>query len=125
MSDISAIYILQYLDNFDHIVKTHKYLYQYFKNKLQKLTTISFKLFPYFHDGDKIIPSCFCLLFDEYNDNIRLKLLEKDVFCRKYYHPLKDTKNTLEIYDKILCVPCHVNMTEKDIDFILDIVMSI
>ena len=65
------------------------------------------------------MPSCFCLLFDNYDNNIRLKLLENNVFCRKYYHPLKEAKNTLEIFNKILCIPCTVDMTLKDIDYII------
>ena len=118
MSDISAIYIIQYLDNFDKIVKKHKMLYKYFKEQIEN-HKLPIKLFPSFHDENEIMPSCFCLLFDKYDDKIRLKILDNDIFCRKYYHPLKDTKNTVEIYNKILCLPCNVDMTKKDIDNII------
>lgn len=89
-----------------------------------KISWVPLKLFPSFHDDDAHFSSCFCLLFDNYDDNIRLKLLENNVFCRKYYHPLKETKNTLEIFNKILCVPCTVDMTLKDIDYIINIIQS-
>jgi dTDP-4-amino-4,6-dideoxygalactose transaminase len=118
MSDISAIYIIQYLDNFTTIVNTHQQLYTYFKEQISTLN-LPLKLFPSFHDNDNIMPSCFCLLFNNYNDNVRLKLLENDIFCRKYYHPLKETKNTLEIFNKILCLPCTVDMKKSDIDTII------
>jgi len=117
MSDISAVYIIQYLDNFDKLVDKHKMLYRYFKSKLPE----GIKLFPSFHDEDNILPSCFCILFDNYNDSTRLKLLDNDIFCRKYYYPLKNTKNTLYIYNKILCLPCHIDMTTQDIDTLIDI----
>tara|TARA_B110000971_G_C19990260_1_gene491616 strand:- start:710 stop:1750 length:1041 start_codon:yes stop_codon:yes gene_type:complete len=120
MSDISAIYIIQYLDNFDDIVNKHKRLYKYFKEQIIQ-ANLPLKLFPSFHDEDKIMPSCFCLLFNEYNDIIKNRLIENGIFSRKYYHPLKETKNTLEIYNKILCLPCTVNMTIKDIDFIINL----
>jgi dTDP-4-amino-4,6-dideoxygalactose transaminase len=123
MSDISAVYIIQYLDNFDNIVKKHQELYRYFKTQIIKLN-LPIKLFPSFHDDDKIMASCCCLLFDKYDDNIRLKLLENDIFCRKYYHPLLETKNTVEIFNKILCLPCTVDMTKKNIDFIINIIKS-
>ena len=123
MSDISAIYIIQYLDSFDNIVKKHKELYKYFKEQLNKLK-LPIKLFSSFHDDDKIMPSCFCLLFDNYDDNARLKLLDNDIFCRKYYHPLTQTKNTVEIFNKILCLPCTVDMVNKDIDLIINIISS-
>ena len=89
---------------------------------LLEILSLPLKLFPSFHDEDKIMPSCFCLLFDNYNDNIRLKLLKNNIFCRKYYHPLIETKNTVNIYNKILCLPCTVDMTEKNIDLIIKLI---
>lgn len=123
MSDISAIYILQYLDNFDNIVEKHKMLYKYLKQQIKKLN-LPLYLYPSFHDKNNIMSSCFCLLFNEPQKSIHTekKLLDNDIFCRKYYHPLKDTKNTLEIYNKILCLPCTVDMTKKDIDFIISLI---
>lgn len=118
MSDISAVYIIQYFNNFDEIVKKHNFLYNYFKSKLQD-NKLNIKLFPSFHDKNKILPSCLCLLFDNYDDNIRIKLLENNVFCRKYYHPLKQTKNSVELFNKILCLPCNIDMTTEHIDYII------
>uniref|UniRef100_A0A6C0M0K4 DegT/DnrJ/EryC1/StrS aminotransferase family protein n=1 Tax=viral metagenome TaxID=1070528 RepID=A0A6C0M0K4_9ZZZZ len=123
MSDIAAVYIIQYLDNFDNIIKKHKELYNYFKTQILNLS-LPIKLFPSFHDEGKIMASCFCLLFDNYDDNIRLKLLENDIFCRKYYHPLLETKNTMEIFNNILCLPCTIDMEKKDIDFIINLILS-
>ena len=41
MSDIQAVYILQYLmDNFDVILKTHQKLYDYLLNKITDLQSI-------------------------------------------------------------------------------------
>ena len=102
-------------------MKSHKTLYKYFKEQIVQ-ADLPLKLFPSFHDEDKIMPSCFCLLFNEYNDIIKDRLLDNGIFCRKYYHPLKETKNTLEIYNNILCLPCTVDMTIKDIDFIINLI---
>jgi dTDP-4-amino-4,6-dideoxygalactose transaminase len=74
-----------------------------------------FKLFPSFHDGI-IVPSCFCILFDKYDDKIRERLLENNIQARKYYHPLNDSKLANEIFDKILCIPCNIDMDRSDID---------
>ena len=121
MSDISAAYIIQYLDNFTTLVNIHKQLYTYFKEQITTLN-LPLKLFPSFHDADNIMPSCFCLLFDNYNDNVRLTMLEKDIFCRKYYHPLNNTKNAINIYNKILCLPCTTEMKNSDINTIISII---
>ena len=74
-----------------------------------------FKLLPSFHDG-VIVPSCFCILFDNYDDSIRERLLENNIQARKYYHPLDDSKVANEIFDKILCIPCNIDMDRSDID---------
>ena len=122
MSDISAVYILQYLeDHFDIIINKHQELYNYLENKIQDL---NIKLFPSFHDKNKNCVSCFCLLFENYELSKKIEnvLLENNIFCRKYYHPLKETKNTLTIYNKILCIPCNIDMNIQDIDFILELI---
>lgn len=116
MSEISAIYILQYLKrNVDTIINKHNELYLYFQELMLKHNITHFKLFPSFHDGI-IAPSCFCILFDNYDDKVREKLVENNIQARKYYHPLDNSKIANEIYDKILCIPCNVDMNRSDVD---------
>jgi len=122
MSDIAAAYILQYLDKFDEIIDIHKKLYLYMIEKLKNIKGIY--LFPNFSSEIPFL-SCFCLLFDNYDDNIRLKLIENNIFCRKYYNPLKNTPKTVEFFDKILCVPCNKDMLFDDIDKIIDLIENI
>lgn len=124
MSDISAIYIIQYLENFHQIIEKHKKLYSYLKTKILEFK-LDLKLFPSFHDDNNIFPSCFCLLFNNYNDNIRETLLKHNIFCRKYYLPLLNTKNALKIYDSILCIPCNFDINFQDIDNIIKLLISI
>ena len=52
-------------------------------------------------------------------------LLENSIFCRKYYHPLKETKHTINTYNKILCISCHKDMTFENIDTIVNIIKNI
>jgi dTDP-4-amino-4,6-dideoxygalactose transaminase len=128
MSDVSAVYILQFLmNNFDKIVSHHNSMYSYFKEKLTKKTEeenseIKYKLFPSFNGDDIIVPSCLCLLFYKYDNNIRLKLLENNIYCRKYYYPLKNTKVACEIFDSILCISFTTETTKEDIDKIFELV---
>jgi dTDP-4-amino-4,6-dideoxygalactose transaminase len=125
MSEISAVYIIQYIkDNFQYLKNKHIELYSYIKNKIQEIPNCNFYLFPSFHSDYKILSSCFTLLFKDYNDNVRLKLLENNIFCRKYYEPLKNTNNAIDIYSRILCITCNKDMDIKDIDKIITIIQS-
>lgn len=125
MSEISAVYILQYLDTkFDTIIRKHSELYEYFKYKMKTNNIKQFKLFPSFHDDMKNVPACISILFDEFNENYEKKLLEANVSCRKYYHPLTHLPISQYIYHHILCVPCTIDMTNYDIDRIIDIILS-
>ena len=124
MSEISAIYILQYLKrNIDKISNKHNELYLYFRQQMSNHKTTHFKLFPSFHDG-KIVPSCFCILFDNYDDKVREKLLENNIQARKYYHPLDDSKVANEIYNSILCIPCNIDINKCDIDYIFNVLTN-
>lgn len=123
MSDISAVYIIQYLEsNFDIIINKHRQLYKYFKEQLIKRNINYLKLFPSFHDEYNIVPACFPLLINIYDNKYEKELLENNIFCRKYYYPLKNTKNAQYIFDHILCIPCNIDMEFHDIDKILDII---
>lgn len=122
MSDISAIYIIQYLDNFEFIINKHQELYSYFKKNITDLK-LPIKLFPSFHDENKIMPSCFCILFDNPSDSLKTeeKLLKNNIFCRKYYHPLANTKISSEIFSKILCLPCNIDISKENIQKIIEL----
>jgi dTDP-4-amino-4,6-dideoxygalactose transaminase len=107
MSEISAVYILQYLeDHFDKIVAHHTELYRACKGK--------YSLYPNYADEDMpIIVSCICLLDDQFTNEYIDKLIQSGVMCRKYYHPLVHTDIAEYYYNKILCYPCNLDI--KDI----------
>ena len=134
MSDVSAAYIIQYLDNFDKIVEKHKLLYKYIRIKITEFNIIMknkienkkdlVTLFPSFHGEDKILPNCICLLIEKNSQKIIDTLLENNIFSRKYYHPLKNTEIANEIYAKIVCFPCNIDMSLEIIDKILKIIFE-
>jgi dTDP-4-amino-4,6-dideoxygalactose transaminase len=104
ISDISAAYILSYLeDNFDNIVEHHKELYKYIKDN------INYKMYPNFSDDYPVL-SCFCFLDDKFDEEYVDNMVKKGIFCRKYYNPLIETKYAMEIYNRILCYPCNLDV---------------
>lgn len=121
MSEIAAIYILQYLKHSkDTIVEKHGELMNRFVKEMARRDITHFKMFPSFHDTC-MVPSCFSLLFDEYDESFLERLLAKGINARKYYHPLDESRVANETFDRILCLPCNIDMTNKDIETIFDV----
>ena len=123
MSDISAIYIIQYLDIFNKIVIKHNKLYNYFIKKIKKLN--NFKIISNYSDINNSLISCFCVKYlqngNYTSDNIINKFNDNNIVCRKYYIPLKNTKKAVELYNSIICLPCNINITIKDINIYINI----
>jgi len=119
MSEISAVYIIQYiLTEYDNIIYKHNLFYNYMSNKLKNNKNIN--LFKSYHDSI-IVPSCFCLLLEKNSIEFKNKLINNNIVCRKYYYPLKNTPVATTIFNKILCIPCNIDMTIDDIDNILNL----
>lgn len=108
MSDIAAVYIIQYIDdNFDRIVKHHINMYNKYKYK--------YKMYPNFGDSDRSVLSCFCLFDSKYTKSFIDCLIKQGIMCRKYYVPLANTPIATEFYDKILCHPLNLEIESLDI----------
>ena len=114
MSDISAIYINQHIDNFNEINHKHNSLLQYLKEQLPG----TIQMLP--NNADSSLLACFCLLSDKFTNATVTYLTDNGVFARKYYAPLKDTPYAIALYNKILCIPCTINMEKEDIQYILE-----
>lgn len=117
MSDLQAVYISQYIDNFSLIVNKTTKLYEYFLKCIESHPNI--KAFPNFSDSTPFV-SCICILVDNSCDKIAA-LLENNIYCRKYYNPLVALPVATDVYNRIICIPCNIDMSTNDIDLILDI----
>lgn len=114
MSDIQAVFILQYLSNLHTIVDKHKSLTNYFSSN------IKLKQFPNYSNETPFL-SCFCV-FTEDSANKLQTLLSRGIFARKYYVPLIDSPVANEFYSNIICIPCTTDMSYSDIDKIIEII---
>ena len=116
MSDIQAAYILQYLERFNELITTSERLYSYFVDKLKTQKEIC--LFPNYSDTPPFL-SCLSILTPHSERTIKA-LLERNIYCRKYYNPLEDTLVATDLYNRIVCISFTVDMTTSDIDSIVD-----
>lgn len=127
MSDIAAIYAMQYLRRLPHIVSIHNILYAYMTQKIhtsQHPIISEIQLYPN-HSMDNPFISCFCLLHDKFTPTVVTACMERGIFCRKYYIPLKDTPIADAFYQRIICFPCTIDMTIHHIDHILNVLADI
>lgn len=116
MSDISAVYIIQYLSNYQSIISHHIKLYDYLKSKLDQIADI--RMFPNFSSQSPFL-SCFCLLSSKFTNDYLNSFQNYGIYCRKYYAPLKETQVAEKLYQNIMCIPCTIDMTEEDLDHII------
>ncbi len=107
MSDISAAFILQHLDNFYAIDHIHKELAKYFENKLKETR------FEFIKQYDNSLISC--LPIKSFEGEIDIK----DVEYKKYYEPLIGYANSNKLYNEIVCFPLNTDMTNEDLDYII------
>jgi len=108
MSDISAAFILQHLDNFYAIDHIHKELAKYFENRLRETRFELIK--PY----DNSLISC--LPIKSFKEEIDIK----DVEYKKYYEPLIGFTNSNKLYEEIVCFPLNADMNNSDLDYIIN-----
>jgi dTDP-4-amino-4,6-dideoxygalactose transaminase len=115
MSDLQAAYIVQYLDGFDRILEKTTELYRYFLERISENPAIT--PFPNVSDGIPFV-SCICIMIQD-STQVMKKLLNNNIYCRKYYTPLIPTPVATKLYENILCISCNVDMTKEDIDRIV------
>lgn len=124
MSEISAAFILDYVSrNFDQIIKHQQYTYNQFKRRLNEISQV--KLFPDYSDSNSGGPfvSCFALIFNRKITNDDLQICElSGITARKYYTPLKDLLVSKHLFDRILCLPCHLEVDSAVLDRYINLI---
>ena len=122
MSDIAAAYILQYMSNVDKIRAKHQKLYKIFKREIDQISGVSLLSD---HSDDAPFVSCFVLVFKNKKHAQEEYFLENGIYCRKYYHPLQNLPKVSDLYARDLCIPCNIDMTEKDIYDIINLLLAL
>lgn len=125
MSDISAIYIDQWLDNLNTIYTHHTKMIGYFYEKLPELKGVH--LIKNYTDYTKCLMASIPIIFEKHT-KIDL-FIEHKIEAKKYYYPLQcyDGINTksMDIFDKIICLPLNLDITEKEIDLYIHLIKQL
>jgi len=119
MSDISAAFILAFLENFISIKAKHEELYLKFSKEIQLVRSV--KMFPSYIKPP--FSNCLPLLFDK---PVQLEqFIEHGICAGKYYKPLTKTPIAMYFYERIICLPLNIDITDADFDHYLSVISSI
>jgi dTDP-4-amino-4,6-dideoxygalactose transaminase len=123
MSDVSAAFIMQHLDNYTDIEEKHIKMYEYFKTNISNISEV--KILPNY--SEKSLVSSLCVIFNnKVTIDLASSLCNNEIEMKKYYFPLSEScRNSKEIYSRILMYPCHIDMSLNDIDFIIENIKNI
>jgi dTDP-4-amino-4,6-dideoxygalactose transaminase len=118
MSEIACIYIKEYLKNLDNIYSYHKKMLSYFIEKIKDIKDI--KLFTNYSNYNESLCATIPILFNkQVNTTI---FLENGIEAKKYYYPLNNSKNSMAIYNMIICLPLNMDINESIIDHYIMII---
>ena len=112
MSDISAAYILSHIRNYD----------------IQKHIEVQKKMVGLFGDlvfnySDGIVYGCMPLVFDSPKSINELRGF--GIEAQKYYKPLNDLKEAQDLYERIIILSLHMDLTDYDIEYMYSCIMRI
>ena len=60
------------------------------------------------------VPMCISLLDKQYTEEFAKMIFNNGYYCRKYYHPLICSENSVNLYKQILCLPCNLDVNQED-----------
>jgi dTDP-4-amino-4,6-dideoxygalactose transaminase len=115
MSEISCIYIAEYLKNLDNIFKHHTKMIKYFIEKTKDI-----KLFTTFGDYSLSLMTTISILLS-YKCDIK-HFIENNIEAKKYYYPLENKEKSRDIFDRIICLPLNMDVGETEIDRYIEII---
>lgn len=124
MSDLSAIYILQWLKYYCATIEIDYSRKMEIFDLLAHNQELDLKYLPSFHDKDEPhVASTIAIMFDRPADHTFF--VSKGIEAKKYYHPLgsrEDYPYSWHIFDHILCLPLNFDV---DIEKMTDMLYAI
>lgn len=113
MSDVAAAAILQQIQKYD--IEKHKRIQDIVIQEIKDISGL--RPFNYFNG---VVYGNLPLLYD---DKMSIDIFRKnDIEAQKYYYPLVEHKNSIELFDRIINLPLNSSLTEKEIEKIIDVI---
>ena len=126
MSEINAIYIDNFLmKQFNNIYEHHTKMLSYFLFKMKEYNLENkIKLFKTYGSYETSLFANIPILFNKDTD-IDV-FIENNIEAKKYYYPLDNNcKVSVDLFNKIICIPLNTDTNESDIDIYINILLTI
>jgi len=107
MSDVSAAFILQHIESYD--IANHIKIQDSFLKFIEKQENL--KIFNY---SESVVYGNLPILFNKPVSHLSFRDL--GIEANKYYYPLKEDPNSLKLYEHIINLPLHAELSEYEID---------
>jgi dTDP-4-amino-4,6-dideoxygalactose transaminase len=124
MSEVSAAFVVQYLEKNVELVKAHhsERLAQVQKFIADEGKSCGLTILPSF--GETTIPSCICIVLNRDSER-HIDLLNKEgIEARRYYKPLSEAPVARDLWSCIICIPCHQDVSESKMRKVLELLAS-
>jgi dTDP-4-amino-4,6-dideoxygalactose transaminase len=125
MSEIACIYIDDYLNNLEKIYNHHTNLIKYFIIKLKEYKLDDkIKIYKNFAYYENSLMATIPIIFKDKLDTKYFN--ENNIEAKKYYYPLdKNCKNSVDLFDRIICLPLNMDMNIESINFYIKLLINI
>lgn len=128
MSDVAAAFISCYFSQLPQLITHHQYLYGCLQKLFEReqFAAKNIHLFPNFSETTPFV-ACFvvCFPLPVLLANIPSEFTNK-INIRKYYKPLSEKcLVSIELYNRILCFPCHSDVSVKHLESIIDCIKQV
>lgn len=128
MSEIAAIFLSGFLERAGEISSHHREMMAYFAGEMDRAGVCGARLFPNFAEKDDTVAAVIPVLFER---GVGVEAFVKEgVDAKKYYYPLStdpvnSTPRAFELFERIVCLPLHLEVSKREIDMYVRIIAGI
>jgi len=125
MSEISCIFIKEYLKNVEKIYNHHTDLIVYFTLQMNKYNlNDNIKLFKNFSQYNQSLMATIPIVF---NKNVDIDIfIKNNIEAKKYYYPLDDASpKSITLFNNIICLPLNLDINYSIIDLYINTIREL
>ncbi len=122
MSEISAIFVSGWLERVGDIRAHSKELLAYFVDEMRRRDVARARVYPNFAEQGDTVAAVIPILFDRPCSVDAF--IREGVDAKKYYYPISEAPAALDLFERIVCLPLHLDVSRRDIQKYVAIIFA-